>query len=441
MELEYDATSKVSIWQTARKLRGKTLREATSLPREIVDNPKHKGDLGTLVENYFFLISPGNSPEPDFPLAGLELKTTGVLAAKNRGWRAKERLVLSMIDYNGIVNETWSNSSLLRKCGSLLILFYEYVKERAVIDRRFVLDPKLYDLPNEDIAQIKLDWETIQAKVMSGKAHELSEGDTFYLGACRKGSGRPNELLRSQPFSDIKAKSRAFCFKQGYLDILIQNHAGSLSNLALGETRSVPEATQAKFAPYLGRNIDTLAQLLELKKTLKTDKGYHRRLAEKILGGKSENITELVKAGIELKTIRLDSKGRCREAMSFPSFDFNSIVHEEWEDSEFFSRLERKFLFVVFKAADDGSERLEKVSFWNMPFPDREEARTVWERTRSMVQVDAKILPKSAENPVAHVRPKARNAEDKIPTPQGDTHTRQAFWLNKKYIEQVLATL
>ncbi len=441
MELEYDATSKVSIWQTARKLRGKTLREATTLPREIVDNPKHKGDLGTLVENYFFLINPGNSPEPDFPLAGLELKTTGVLPVKNGGWRAKERLVLSMIDYHGIVKESWSSSSLIRKCGSVLIIFYEYVKELAVIDRKFVLDPKLYELPNEDIQQIKLDWETIQAKVLAGKAHELSEGDTFYLGACRKGSGGPNESLRSQPFSDTKAKSRAFCFKQGYLDLLIQSHLDLFTEIASGSGQSVAEATVARFDPYMGKSVDQLAERFNFRTDNPKLKWYHRLLVQKILGGKADNVKELVKAGIELKTIRVDVRGRCREAMSFPGFEFEAIIQEEWEDSEFFSRLERKFLFVVFRAMADGTERLDKVAFWNMPYADREEARAVWERTRAMVQINAKVLPKSSESPVAHVRPKAKNAQDKIPTPQGDSHTRQAFWLNKKYIEEVLASL
>lgn len=441
MELDYDSTSKVSIWQTARKLRGKTLREATTIPREILDNPKSKGDLGTLVENLFFLISPGNSPEPDFPVAGLELKTTGVVPAKNGGWRAKERLVLSMIDYHGLVKESWTSSSLLRKCGSVLILFYEYVKELAVIDRKFVLDPILYELPNEDIHQIRLDWETIQAKVLAGKAHELSEGDTFYLGACRKGSGGPNEPLRSQPFSDVKAKSRAFCFKQGYLDSIIQSHSDSFTELASGTYKSVSEATVARFEPYLGQTVDQLAERFNFHKDNPNLKQYHRLLAQKILGGKAETVKELVKAGIELKTIRIDARGRCREAMSFPNFEFNSIISEDWEDSEFFARLERKFLFVVFRSRDDGTERLDKVVYWNMPFVDREEARAVWERTKERVRIDARNLPKPTDSRVAHVRPKAKNAQDRIPTPQGGFHTRQAFWLNKKYIEDVLASL
>ena len=40
----------------------------------------------------------------------------------------------------------------------------------------------------EDLKIIKHDWNLINGKILKGKAHELSEGDTFYLGACTKGS-------------------------------------------------------------------------------------------------------------------------------------------------------------------------------------------------------------------------------------------------------------
>lgn len=35
---------------------------------------------------------------------------------------------------------------------------------------------------------IQSDWEKIVNKVKIGEAHNLSEGDTLYLGACTKGS-------------------------------------------------------------------------------------------------------------------------------------------------------------------------------------------------------------------------------------------------------------
>jgi DNA mismatch repair protein MutH len=57
----------------------------------------------------------------------------------------------------------------------------------------------------------------INKKITSGKTHELSEGDTFYLGACTKGANALS--VRKQPFSEIPAKQRAYSFKQGYVII------------------------------------------------------------------------------------------------------------------------------------------------------------------------------------------------------------------------------
>jgi DNA mismatch repair protein MutH len=148
-----------------------------------------------------------------------------------------------------------------------------------------------------------------------------------------------------------------------------------------------------------------------------------------------------VKAGIEMKTIRVNKFWRPNEAMSFPGFKFLELLDEEWEDSSFAKKIEQKFLFVIFRTGDDGIERLEKVAFWNMPYVDREEARRVFEETKRRVLINAKDLPKASESSVAHVRPKARDASDVIPTPQGDYHVKQCFWLNQNYIEKVIQGL
>ncbi len=438
VDLDYDPKSPESILLAAKKLTGKALRYF--MPSDVT-NVANKGDLGTLVENYFFFINPGNSPEPDFKEANLELKTTGLLKKADGTYRAKERLVLTMINYETLAEETWLSSSFLKKCSSMLLLFYEYIKDVSVIDRKFVIDPLLYNLPEEDRAQIRRDWETIQAKIRDGKAHELSEGDTFYLGACRKGSGGPNEKLRKQPFSDIPAKARAFSFKQGYVDFILAGHVSKLDSLGVADALTFEDATKSKFAPFIGKSIEELSRELNSHKESSMQKGFHRGLAERILSQNASSVAELVKAGIELKTIRVNSKGRPNEAMSFPGFKFMDIIHEEWEESSFANKLEQKFLFVIYQEDNAGIEHLAKVAYWNMPYLDREEAHRVWEDTKSRVKVDAKNLPKASESRVAHVRPKAKNAADVLPTPQGDFHTKQCFWLNQNYIQEVIASL
>lgn len=323
----------------------------------------------------------------------------------------------------------------------MIILFYLFRKELAVFDRRFVLKPLIYRISAEDKVVIQQDWNNIRQKVLDGKAHELSEGDTFYLGACRKGSGGENEGLRKQPYSVELAKSRAFSFKQGYVNKLIEGHIEDEVLLGISETVTIEEATAHRFQKYMGKSVEEISKSLGLLKLSTNQKSFHRLLANQILTLGHKSVIELEKAGIEMKTIRLKQDGRPREAMSFPGFKTLEIISQDWEDSKFFDKIERKFLFIIFRPDKDGIERLFKVSYWNMPYEDRMEAKRVWLETKRRAAIDAKKLPKSVESHVAHVRPKARNGQDKELTPQGEMHLKQCFWLNSGYIAQVVESL
>jgi DNA mismatch repair protein MutH len=437
--LNYEKNSAESIYLHALQLTGKSLSNTLELP-ENLENLKDRGQLGTLVEKYYFHIEPPNNHDPDFPEAGVELKVTGVLKHKSGKFVAKERLVLTMINYDHIVKETWASNAFYNKCKKMLIMFYQYAKEIPVIDRKFVLAPLMYEIPATDLPIIKSDWEKIQAKVLQGKAHELSEGDTFYLGACRKGAGGTKEKLKSQPFSTIGAPGRAFSLKQGYLNRLISNLQEE-SELGVSAEISFEQATQKRFEPFLGASIEQLSVQLKHQKKDKNHKNFHREIAVKILANGGSSTAEISKAGIEMKTVRLQANGKPKESMSFPGFDFMEIGSEIWEESSFFEKIERKFLFVVYKFGTDDVERLEKVGYWNMPYQDRLEAERVWLDTQRRVSVDSHDLPGMTESHVAHVRPKARDGKDKALTPQGDFRTKQCFWLNASYIADVVSTI
>ena len=435
-ESKYDKNSVSSIYEFATKLIGKTLSEAVELPKGITNN-RNRGDLGSLVEKYYFEHTPPNNHYPDFKEAGLELKTTGVLE-KSGQFRAKERLVLTMIDFEGIVEESWASSTFYNKCKLMLILLYLYTKEKEVIDRKFVLSPLLYEIPKNDESQIRRDWEFIRQRVLEGKAHELSEGDTFLLAACRKGSGGEKEALKKQPFSSERAKARAFSFKQSYVNTLIKDGLASKPSFRVIEEATFEDSTELKFQPFLGKSVDEISNKLGYFKESFNHKGFLKDLVNRILIKSKDYSTDISKAGIEIKTIRLNKKGIPREAMSFPGFKYLEIVHESWEDSSFFQKLEQKFLFVVFRTDEKEVERLEKVFYWNMPYQDRREAQRVWEDTKKRVAIDASDLPRASESVVAHVRPKARDGRDKLQTPQGDFQIKKCFWLNKEYIAAIV---
>jgi len=486
--LGYDPSSPNSIYEFAKKLTGKSLSEIVDMSR-VAENIANKGDLGNMVEKYFFGYEPNSSPLPDFPRAGVELKVTGVNRKKNGTYSAKERLVLTTINYMELANEEWEASSLMVKCRLMLLMFYLYEKETTVFFRRFVLEPRLFEFPENDLKQIQLDWQKIKDMVVSGRAHELSEGDTYYLAACRKGSGGIKETLKSQPNSDIRVKGRAFSLKVKYVNKIIEEalvstshsfHQDTPSRSPLDSTNSEPqthkreirisdpeppipkeyvgavptnefkflysqlgieEATRLKFDPFLGMTEEELSNALGLFKQGKNSKGFYRSIVLKVLGSKNDYAPELERAGIEIKTIRVNSNWKPYEAMSFPAFNYLEIINEKWEDSAFHEKIEQRFLFVIFRNGEDGLLRLEKVCYWNMPFLDREEARRVWEDTRRRVKVDARDLPKSSESHVAHVRPHARNSRDTNPTPQGTELVKKGFWLNQSYIREMILNL
>ena len=115
------------------------------------------------------------------------------------------------------------------------------------------------------------------------------------------------------------------------------------------------------------------------------------------------------------------------------------IVTQEWEESNFCEKIEKKFLMIVFRKDELDVPRLMKPFYWNMPFDDRQEAKRVWSDTQRRVLHDARDLPKAVESHVAHVRPKSRDGNDKELTPQGEMLVKKCFWLNRKYIGQVIA--
>lgn len=442
--MEYDASSAKSILEYSKKLPGHSLDELINFA-ELAENLKNKGNLGNLVEEYFFKIHPGNEQAPDFKEAGVELKTTGIVKKKDGNYKAKERLVLTMIDYLGLANETWDDNSLMKKCKQMLILFYIYDSSIPAIKRKFALKPLLWNFPQSDLEIIKQDWQTIVDKIKAGKAHELSEGDTFYLAACRKGSGGSKEPLRKQRFSNELAKSRAFSLKSSYVNKMVEfasneseDQEDSLFSSNYQASIGFANVVRIRLHKYIGKTVSEISTILDCH-DLNSDKSFRRSLVIRMLGGKTKQLKELSEADIELKVITVREDFKPKEDMSFPYFSYTEIANQDWEDSDFFDVLERKFLFAVFKEEENGDMIFKGASFWNMPYEDKKEAQLVWEKTKKQIQEGcAEDLPKKSESSVAHVRPHARNASDTVETPQGDFLVKKCFWLNSDYIQSQL---
>lgn len=440
---KYDENSRASILKYSLLLLNKSLRdlyqeEIEKLPAEYL-NPKAKGQIGTLVEKLHFEYEPNNRSEPDFLEARLELKTTPLKISRG-SYVSKERLVLGMIDYQQIVNENFDTSSFIKKNSALLLMFYLYEKDK-ITEQLFKLI-KLWEIPEDDYEVIKQDWETIYSKIRSGKAEELSGGDTFYLEAARKGAGKGKDLTE-QPFSNLMANRRAFAFKSKYVNLIIKED-GELENVLdsdfINSKKTAEEYIIQKFKPYLGKSVSELENIFNLSYS-ERKKDKSSVISKAILGvPQSKKIAEFEKANIQMKTVTLGNNNLVKESMSFKRIDYHKIINEKWLNSDFYNDVvDKKFFFVIFKDNEFGIRVLEKVLFWNMPPEMREQAREFWLDTRKKIREgETSNFWKISDNKTFHVRPKARDSKDLTTLRDGSQAPKLGYWINAKIIEDII---
>jgi DNA mismatch repair protein MutH len=454
MKLPYNPKNKKSVTDYAKLLKEKTLRQICN-PLILEHNYTGKGNFGQIIEKFYFGYDPNSKSEADFFEIGMELKTSPLKQLRNKEYRSKERLVLNIINYIEVVNQQFEESDFWKKNANILLIFYLHQAGFDVLDYVIKLVDE-WDFPNTDLEIIKKDWELIKQKIADGKAHELSEGDTFYLGACTKGANANS--TRKQPFNDIPAKQRAYSLKQGYVNHII----ASISNDTIGvygklipsvevaKKLTIEDIVISKFKPYYGKTIEQIltSTMVELNTNAKS---FYANLTKAILGIElDKEIEEFEKAEIIVKTIRLKENNLPKEDISFPNFKYEEIVNEEWDDSNFKDILEHKFLFVFFQFEKEQLV-LRKVKFWNMPYKEILEAEKVWLKTKEIV-LKGKIVkevvgakrytnfPNKSFNSVSHVRPHATNAADTYPLPTKDKltkakeYTKHCFWLNNTYV-------
>lgn len=500
MLFDYDDSNAKSILNYAKKLEGKTFRELlntfnlspiksyeqfqslkASHPNFISEhstgtesysiNPKAKGGVGDLIEKCYFGYNPNGIQGADFPKAGIELKQTCMDLTKQGKLVAGERLSITNINFTKEVEDDFFKSHVWDKIR--LILLIHYLRDKS-IDRldnqiKFI---NLFTPPEEDLKIIIEDYHKINQKIKSGLAHEISEGDTLYLGACTKGQTAEKSMQEQRYNPSVKAKSRNYCFKRGYMDYVLQNYVlknkvpceSIFKNNNIDDNTSFEKFIVNQINQYTGKSDIELCNLF--KRPYNKSKSQWSDLAYRMLGIKSNKAEEFVKANILVKTIRIEEDGTMNEHMSLPIFKFKDLVKETWDEStlhEYFN--EHKFLFVVYRAKK-GIYYLEGAKLWNMPYSDLEETvKKEWTTVKELIATGINFtvkgkkvnnnLPKPSDTQIIHVRPHANKAayllhsgyksgnieKNANELPNGEWMTTQSFWLNNTYILSQLKNL
>lgn len=422
---------------------------------------RNKGGLGGFVEEHIFGYKANSDDNPDFIDAGIELKVTPIKKNLDGSISSKERLVLNMINYKTEALTNFSTSSFYKKNKRLLIWFYLY--SLGIHPSNFeIANYNLFEFENSlQYKVIERDWNVIHDKIVKGKAHEISESDTEFLAACTKGAD--SKVLTEQYNSSIKAKPRAYSFKQSFMTYLYRNLVHNLAPYSplISEEEwmknPLEEIYKEKMSVYHGLTQSQLCRRFGISSKAKQ---LNFMLCQKMLGisGRSKATTEMEVAGIIFRTITIDKNGRPTESMPFKTFEFGELIDTPWNESmirdEF---VELKLMIFVFKEID-GVISFDRIHFWNAPNSvvdgdikkmHEECAEMVRNGTAFYFDKNGKVkdkFPKENRNAngVCHVRPHARRETDhySLPIPDKETgivsYTKQSFWFNKNFIKKIL---
>lgn len=379
-----------------------------------------KGILGKVVETGFYGYELNNNVEADFSELGIELKVAGFKKNKNNTISAKERLVLSKIDYCKIIEEEFEFSKLLFKNQKLLIIWYEYDFDNK--DNYGDFEIKYYQLYNmaidEDI--FKNDFNIIKNKVLDGQAHLLSEGDTSYLGACTKGSKGTD--IAKQPNSPIYAKPRAYSLKNGYMTGILR----SIDFEAQAPTRfkSAKSYIYDKLKPYFGLTQREIWEQITGKRFEPDDK-IPKQLSKMIsdcIIGKDKDLGMLDdvfnKVTYAIKNLPVNKKNYPIERLSFKNVHLDEFINP-WENSSWKTYFEEINLIIIMyegsSSIKNGDRILKDVKCISFTSDDVDRLK----KTYSMIQetilnkdISKLPYPKSYEGQILEISPKGGKDAD-----------------------------
>ena len=426
-------------------IKGKTFKEIDSknLLESTTNLKGNKGILGHVVESGFYDYPINSNPQADFDEIGVELKVTGYVKSKTGKLRAKERVSLSKIDYFNIINEEYQFSKLISKNKKILFIWYLYEKGKDIGD--FVItDYQLYDM-SQDEEVFKNDFKLIQEKVKKGLAHELSEGDTSYLGACTKAA--TSDIRTKQPNSHILAKPRAYSLKNAYMTGILRSI--NITEVTRKGFKTVEEYIYSKLGPYLGRvQLEILEEVTGKTYTEKVPKNINKLITDAILGKDSELPEKddlFKKTSFIIKNLPLTPKGTPRERMSFRTLRLSEF-EEDWDNSDWKAYFEETTLIVICwrephtKARNGQRElfRVKKISFNDDDLRSFEITYNLIKETIEKQDTSLLPTPNTFEGQYLVVAPKGVKGDNAYVNFFKNDKTKVTFMLTKDFLQKKL---
>lgn len=177
---------------------------------------KDKGAFGNIIQDRYFGIVRNSYKGADFIQQSIELKCTGLAwNSKSKKYSAKERLILSLINYDELPKQSFED--IIEKCRNMFIVFYIYEEDTKFYNWK-IADCGYFNFDNlhEDKKKIIInDFNIIKEKVVQCRAEDIHGHDTKLLEACQKGESKAKSQIVQK--NGVKAMQRAFAFKNALL--------------------------------------------------------------------------------------------------------------------------------------------------------------------------------------------------------------------------------
>lgn len=421
---------------------GKTLGEVDAAGANQFERTKKStkitGIAGDVIEQSVFGYARDSNQECDIEIDRkfVELKTTGVRvpkseykAAKNKigdaynlHLGAKEGISITAVTLEPTIQMDFKSSHFWEKAERLLIVFYEYKSYEAVPASEYANFPIVgycYNTFSEsEESQLRKDWEIVRdyLKDHYNRYPNLVERRENLVGFTH--TLRPNLMLielvpaykkknASKPSNAENFQKPRYRLKQTFVDYIVRGHfnkSRAKHEIELKESFSsfadLDKRCHDLTVRYGGKSFPELKEELGIE-TLITTKDFAAKAILKMFNAdckKLNQIADFTKAGIEARTIILDTKGRNTEDMKFHLIDFDEWAdrNTDFEESDIFTFfMEHSLLCPIFREYDSNDKNKTIFEgFKRLSFDDNfinTEVRRMWEDSRKLIHTNTLV--------------------------------------------------
>lgn len=343
-----------------------------------------------------------------------------------------------------IIDEEFEFSKLLFKNKKILIIWYKYEENTNYADME-IMDYQLYDL-SQDEEIIKNDFYIIKDMVVKGEAHNISEGQTAYLGACTKAATSADRT--SQPNNIEKAKPRAFCLKNSYMTgifrILL---SGKQINTETTTFKTIEEYIYNQLKHYIGKTqLEIYKMITGEDYTKKIPKNMNKMISDRLIGkdDELENKSELFKKTTYIiKNSPVYPNGQPVERMAFRNIRISEF-EKNWEESDWKQYFEEVTLLVICyevqnRKVKNGYRKLKEIKTVSFTDEDLQELEKGYKMVQEAInKKDISLLPypNSYKNQIIEIAPKGKKGDNAYKNFFEKNTTKTTFMLSKDFLER-----